>query len=71
MVCIDQETGLKSAQPLKTLGKLRGSRVSVKIAKYGAYMYFFLPTLYGDLYFGQNGLEGLFYTFKVLLILTL
>lgn len=71
MVCIDQETGLKSAQPLKALGKLRGSQVSVKIAKYGAYMYFFLPTLDSDLYFGQNGLEGVFYTFKVLLILTL
>lgn len=71
MVCIDQETGLKSAQPLKALGKLRGARVSVKIAKYGAYMYLFPPTLNSNLYFGQNGLEGLFYTFKVLLTLTL
>jgi len=27
MVCIDQETGMRSVQPLKTLGKLRGSRM--------------------------------------------
>ena len=28
MVCVDQETGIRNVQPLKSLGKLRGSRVS-------------------------------------------
>lgn len=27
MVCVDQETGMRSVQPLKSLGKLRGSRM--------------------------------------------
>lgn len=29
MVCIDQETGVRSVEPLKTLGKIRGSKVCV------------------------------------------
>jgi len=27
MVCVDQDTGMRSVEPLKTLGKLRGSRM--------------------------------------------
>ena len=30
MVCVDQETGVRSVQPMKTLGKMRGSKVCFK-----------------------------------------
>ena len=31
MVCVDQETGTRSVQPMKTLGRLRGSKVSIAL----------------------------------------